>query len=460
MSRSASVDLTEGPVARVLVTFSFPILISNLLQTGYNLADMAIVGKFVGSVGLSAVSIGGDIMHVILLASNGFSNAAQIIISHHMGAKDRAAVNSSIGTVMSFTAIFSILLTVLMICMNTPVLRILNTPQEAWKDAVAYTVTSYFGIIFTFGYGLLGSFLRGMGDSTHPMLFITLSSVVNIVLDLLFVGLLSMGAMGAALATVMGQGMSFVWSIIYVCRHSEAFGLSINPSMLSIKKNVLTGYIRLAIPMCLQKTLIQVANLYVNSFIYAYGVTVSAINGIGTKLGTLSQMFSNAMLQGGSAMVGQNIGAGRRDRVRQVVYINMLYGLGVWLVISGVTVAFREQIFGIFTSDELVLEMSKVFLPALVLRYLMFCTRCPFMALINGIGKPKINYILGVLDGLVLRVGCSLLLGIVLNMGVQGFWLGNALGGFGPLFVGSVYFFGRIWEKEALTENKKKQHGE
>jgi len=457
MGRTASVDLTEGSVAKVLVTFSFPILISNLLQVGYNLADMAIVGRFLGSVGLSAVSIGGDIMHVILLASNGFGNAAQIIISQYMGAKDRTSVNSSIGSIFSFVAILSVFLTALMICINVPVLKALNTPQPAWNDAVIYTVTSYFGIIFTFGYGLLGSFLRGIGDSRHPMLFVTLASLVNIVLDLLFVGLFGMGTFGAALATVMGQGMSFIWSVVYVCRHGGRFGLTVSRSMFVIRKDVLVKYIRLAVPMCLQKTLIQAANLFVNSFIYAYGTTVSAINGIGTKLGTLSQMFSNAMLQGGSAMVGQNVGAGRHDRVKKVVYINMLYGAVVWILISGVTLMFRERIFGIFTSDEEVLNMSKIYLPALILRYLMFCTRCPFMALINGIGRPKINYILGILDGIVLRVGCSLLMGIVFDMGVQGFWMGNALGGFGPLFVGSIYFFTGIWEKEALIGRKKIQ---
>jgi len=454
----ATRDLTEGSVSRLLLSFSFPILVSNLLSAGYNLADMAIVGRFLGSVGLSAVSIGSDIMHVLLLASNGMSNAAQIIIAQYMGVKDRKAVNKSVGTIFSAVVLFSLALTLLMVGISIPVLRALNTPAEAWTDAVRYSVTCYFGILFTFGYGVLSAILRGMGDSRHPTLFIAVSSVSNLVLDLLFVGALGFGAFGAALATVMGQGLSFLWSLGFVYRRREQFGLDIDREMFRPDREILKKYIHLAIPMFLQKTLIQMANLYVNSFVYAYGVTVTAVTGVGNKLGTLAQVFSNAMLMGGAAIVGQNISAGKTDRVKRVVYINMVYALVVWSAVSALTILFRLQIFGIFTSDALVLEMSAAFLPALIVRYLMFCTRCPFMALINGIGKPRINYILGIVDGLVLRVGVSLLLGLALGLGVQGFWFGNALGGFGPLFVGSVYFFTGRWKNDALITARKEKN--
>lgn len=448
----AEKDFTVGSVPKLLLMFSLPILVSNILETCYNLVDMAIVGKYVGSTGLSAVSVGSDILHVILLASNGFSNAAQIIISQLMGHKNKDAVNRSVGTMLGFVFVFSLLLTAIMLCVNTGILKLMNTPGEAWDEAVRYSAACYFGIIFTFGYGVLGAVLRGMGDSKHPMVFITVASVVNVILDILFVVVLKMGAYGAALATVMGQGLSFVWSLAYVYRHRERFGLDIGLTMFKPDRMVLFNYLKLALPLCLQKALVQLANLYINSFIYAYGVTITAVTGIGTKLSTLCQMFSNAMLRGGSSVVGQNIGANKLERVKKVVYINALYAFVVWVMLSVVTVIFRIRIFGLFTNDELVLEMSLVFLPTLIIRYLMFCIRCPFMALINGVGAPKVNFAIGIVDGLVLRIGLSLLLGIVLDMGVLGFWYGNAFGGFAPLFIGGYYFFSGKWENDALIK--------
>ena len=163
----ATTDLTEGPVFKILLTFSLPIIASNILHTGYNLVDMAIVGRYLGSVGLSAVSVVSDILNVILLASNGMSNAAQVVIAQYTGARDRTAVNKSAGTIFSVVMLCSLAVTVLMIGFHVPILKMMNVPEEAWNDAVYYSITCYLGIIFTFGYGVLAALLRGMGDVYH-----------------------------------------------------------------------------------------------------------------------------------------------------------------------------------------------------------------------------------------------------------------------------------------------------
>lgn len=356
---------------------------------------------------------------------------------------------------MSVGMIFGFFLTACMLFLNISILRALNTPAEAWNEAVSYTATCYFGLIFIVGYGILSALLRGIGDSRHPLLFIIVTSVINVILDLVFVVWLDMGTFGAALATVIAQGISFVWALGFIYRHRREFTFEINLKMFRIDCGILVDYTKLAIPMCLQRTLVHVANLYVNSFIYAYGVVAVAVSGIGSKLGTVCQIFTNAFLQGGAAMVGQNIGAGKLNRVRKIVYINILYSVLMGTFFVAVTIRYREQIFGIFTTDRAVLEMTKVYLLTLILKYYMFCVRCPFMALINGIGKPTLNYILGIVDGLVLRIGCAFLFGMARNMGLQGFWYGNALGGFAPLLVGGVYFFSGSWEKDAIAKMKK-----
>lgn len=454
-SKKAARDLTTGPVFKTLLIFSLPIVATNMLTTAYGLVDMAIVGMFLGSEGLSAVSIVGDVMNAILIASNGMGSAAQVIIAQYIGANDRASVNKSVGTMFVVMMSIALAVTTLLLIFNKAVLNALNVPPEAWDGAFSYATVSYVGIIFTFGYSLLSSMLRGMGNSKHPMIFILVSTVSNIVLDYIFVGPMHMGTFGAALATVLSQGLSFVWALVYIFKHQDIFGLSLGLSMFRVDRGISKKFIRLAIPMSMQLVLTQVANLYVNSFINRYGVTVSAVSGVGNKLGTLAQVFSNGMRQGGGAMVGQNMSANKLDRVKKVIYINMVYGLVAWVILSGFTIVFREQMFGLFSKDPLVIEMSKAFMPALLLRYLTFFIRCSFMALINGIGNPKLNYLIGIVDGLVLRVGCSLFMGLVLGMGVNGFWYGNAIGGISPLFIGGAYFFSGRWKNSALIASRK-----
>lgn len=450
--REIRADLTEGTVFRQLLLFSLPIVATNTLQAAYNIVDMAVVGRYLGNISLSAVSVGSDIIHMLTLVSNGLSSAAQIIISQHIGAKKKDAVSKSAGTILSAGILFAAVLTILMFVFNDVILDAINTPEEAWMDAVSYTVTSYFGLIFIIGYGILSSLLRGIGDSRHPLMFIIVTSVTNIILDCLFVIKMNMGTCGAALATVTAQGVSFVWALIFIYKNRQQFDFEINMGIFHIDKKILLDYIKLAIPMSLQRTLVQGANLYINSYIYAYGVIAVAVTGIGNKLGTICQIFTNGFLQGGAAMIGQNIGAGKMKRVKTIVYINLLYSLVVGIFFTAVTVLYREEIFRVFTIDKLVLDMSNVYLLALILKYFMFCVRCPFMALINGIGKPVLNYLLGIFDGLILRVGSALVLGIVLDMGLQGFWYGNAVGGFAPLLIGGVYFFSGSWKKDALAK--------
>lgn len=449
-NKSMIQDLTEGSVTRLLLIFSFPLLCSNLLQTAYNMVDMVVIGQFVGSVGLSAVSIGGDVLHCLTFLVMGFSNAGQVLLSQYIGAGNRDRIKGTIGTMFTLTMLCAVTLSIICgFCLDV-FLDALNTPKECLAYARQYILTCILGLVFIYGYNLVSAILRGMGDSKHPFMFIAVATVVNLTLDLIFVAGLGMGPFGAALATVIGQGVSFIWAIIYLYRHREAFGFDFKPASFRPDREVLPKLIKLGLPMCLQSAAIHISMLFVNSYINAYGVIASAVTGVGNKLGSITAVVTNALSTAGSSMVGQNIGAEKYHRVPKIIGVSMVIDLAFAAILSLSTVFFPRTIFGMFNSDPEVLDMAMTYIPVAVLLYIGFALRSPFFALINGSGNAKLNLFLGLMDGVICRIGLALLMGLVLDMGIMGFWLGNAFAGYVPFLVGGAYFLSGKWRTRRL----------
>lgn len=229
-AKTIGTDLTEGSVGARLFRFSVPFMLANLLQTVYNMVDMVVVGHFVGADGLSAVSTCGELIQLYTFIAIGFGGAGQTMIGQFVGAKDRERVSRTIGTV--FTVLMLMALGITLFCFATVnwQLGLINLPAEAAESGRAYLLVCAAGMVFIFGYNLISSILRGMGDSKHPLLFIAVASVVNLILDLLFVPVLKLGAMGAALATVLGQGVAFGWALVFLYRRRTDFGFDFKPA--------------------------------------------------------------------------------------------------------------------------------------------------------------------------------------------------------------------------------------
>lgn len=443
-------DLTQGSVTRLLLIFAFPLLCSNLLQTVYNMVDMIVIGQFVGREGLSAVSIGGDVLHFLTFLVMGFSNAGQVILSQYIGAGNRDRIRGTIGTMFTVTFISAVGLTIVCYVGLDAFLHAMNTPAECFDYARQYGLTCVLGLVFIYGYNLVSAILRGMGDSKHPFIFIAVATVVNLVLDLVFVAGLGMGPFGAALATVIGQGVSFLWAIFYLYRHKESFGFDFKPASFKPDPEVLPKLIRLGLPMILQSAAINFSMLFVNSYINSYGVVASAVTGVGNKLGSITAVVTNALSTAGSSMVGQNLGAEKYHRVPKIIGVSMVIDLAFAALLSFLTVCFPRTIFGLFNSDPQVLDMSMTYIPVAVLLYVGFAMRSPFFALINGSGNAKLNLIVGLLDGVICRVGLAMLMGLAMGMGIMGFWLGNAFAGYMPFLIGGVYFLTGKWKRRLV----------
>ena len=217
-------DFTKGNIWVQLLLFALPFMASNALQVLYSTVDMIIVGKFVGTAGLSAVSQASLIVNFAAMVMLGFSNGGQVLIAQALGAKKHKEMSEIIGTMFGYISAISIVFTVIIMSVRYVVFDAMNIPDESYAMAMDYLVICTVCLIFTAGYNMVSAVLRGMGDAKRPFLFIGIASAVNLVLDLLFTGLLGWGVAGAAWATVIGQAVSFFFSLFYLYRKREAFG--------------------------------------------------------------------------------------------------------------------------------------------------------------------------------------------------------------------------------------------
>ncbi len=444
-------DFTQGNIVRQLFIFATPLFLSSLLQIVYNVVDMVVVGHVLGKTGLSAVSVGGDVSGFLTFIAMGFSNAGQVIIAQLIGAGKRERLGKFIATMFSFLTVVSVVLSVVCLIFRHRILALMNTPAEAFDEALRYSTVCMAGMVFIYGYNMVSAVLRGMGDSKHPFVFISIAAVLNIILDILFVKGFSLGSMGAALATVISQGVSFLSCCGFLYKRREDFGFEIKTGFFfKWEKDMLSELVKLGIPMAIKSASIHFSKLFVNSWINSYGVEVSAFAGVANKINSISILLSNSMNTAGASMVGQNIGAKQFKRVPKIMSTIFVTGLGISAAMSLLMYIFPLEIFGLFTSDKAVLSVAVEYLPIATVIFFGSAFRSPMNALINGSGMHKINFATAILDGIVMRIGLSVLFGIVFKMEYMGFWLGDALAGYTPFFIGTVFYFSGKWKKKEI----------
>lgn len=443
-------DLTTGNPMKQLLSFAYPFVLANLLQQAYNLADMIIVGRFVGSAGLSAASAGGELATMFLFFAIGFCSAGQIIISQHIGAGERDRVSHTIGTLATFVFILAAISTVIALIACDRLLLLLSVPQEAKAYAHDYSFVYYLGMIPVFGYNAVSSILRGMGDSKRPFLFIAIAAVTNIILDLLFVGPLKMECMGAALATVISQTLSFVIAVIYLYKRKEAFGFDFKWKSFAIDRKELSPIVKLGFPLSIQNVAVSISMLFIARFINGYGVVASAASAVGTKITLVATIGTAAMSTAGNSIIAQNFAAKKLDRVTKTLACILAVGLAFTMLLAAIFALFPKQVFSIFDHDPAVLELAPTYVLSCTIGLLGFATRATAMAFINGIGHSKLSFAAGFIDGIIARIGLSLLFGITMGMGIQGFWLGSALAGNVIGVIGIIYYCSGKWKNRKL----------
>ena len=449
-------NFTAGPIMPALLTFALPLFLSNLLQAVYNMVDMIVVGHVVGEAGLSGITIGGDVLSFLTFVAMGFSSASQVIISQYIGAGMRERLSRFIGTMATFLLLCAITVSVVCLLLRSQILGWMNTPAESWAQTLSYTTTCMVGLVFIYGYNIVSAIMRGLGDSKRPFVFIAIAAMLNLVLDLIFVAGFRWEAFGAAFATVIAQATSFLTALAYLYKNRVRFGFELTPRHFRIDRHELMTLLKLGIPFAIRTASVLFSKLFVNSWVNSYGVTVSAVAGIGNKLDMMGNLVGTAVSTAGSSMVGQNIGAGKYDRVTRVLGSAFIINIISFAFMIALVVLFPVPLFGLFTQDASVLALCMEYVPVLVVAYIAGALRDSMNAFTGGCGNYKFNFSVAIIDGMIARIGLSLLLGLSVGLGYFGFWLGSAISGSLPFFLGTVYYLSGRWKKTSAILSDKK----
>ena len=423
---------------------------SNALQVLYSTIDMIIVGEFVGTPGLSAVSQSSQIVNFATMVCLGFSNAGQVLLAQALGAKKKKEMNDIIGTLFSFIAAIALIFTCAMVCAQSWILDTMKIPAESYDMARDYLVICSAGLIFTAGYNMISAVLRGMGDAKRPFLFIGIASAVNLVLDIIFTGLLGRGVAGAAWATIIGQAASFIFSLFYLFRKKDLFGFDFKAQSFTPKFKYVGMIAALGTPMAIQSGCINLSMLVVNAMINDIGVVASATFGVGVRIDDIVNKISQGIQYAAVPMVSQNIGAAKPDRAKKVVHIAWIYSVALTVFFMVLYITLGKQLFMIFSDDVLVHNMSGEFIRAILWMFPAFSIMRGSGAFIQGIGNAKLSMVLALLDGVVLRIGLSWLFGIFFGWGFFGFVLGYGLAPYGYAIPSMIYFLAGKWQKRKI----------
>ncbi|MBQ6857614.1 MAG: MATE family efflux transporter [Lachnospiraceae bacterium] len=445
-----SKDFTKGNVPKQLLWFALPFMASNALQVLYSTIDMIIVGKYVGTAGLSAVSQSSMIVNFATMVCLGFSNGGQVLVAQALGAKKRKEMNDIIGTLFSLIMMFAVFMSGLFMIGRFWILDTMNIPAESYSMAMDYLIICGLGLLFTAGYNMVSAVLRGMGDSRRPFLFICIASVINLVLDILFTGMMGMGVAGAAYATIIGQAVSFLFSLYYLYKNKDAFGFDFAKESFRPNGKYVRMICSLGTPMAIQSGCINLSMLFVNSMVNSVGVVASATFGVGVRIDDIINKVSQGIQYAAMPMVSQNIAARPQQRAQNGGWYAWAYAFGLTVIFLTIYLNFGKELFILFSDDPQVHEMSHIFIRAIIWMFPAMAIMRGSNAFIQGIGNARLGMVLSLLDGVVLRIGLSWLFGIALDWGFYGFVLGYGLAPYGCGVPGMIYFLSGKWKKRKI----------
>lgn len=325
-------DLTKGSVLSSIVRFSLPYLAAYFLQTLYGLADLFITGQFNGASAITAVSNGSQIMHFVTVVVVGLSVGTTVMIAHAVGGRNRERIGKIIGNTVTVFSAAALLMTALLLFAARGIVWIMQTPPEAKEGMLIYILICFAGIPFITAYNVIAAVFRGLGDSRTPMYFVLIACILNIGLDYLFIGAFSMGAAGAALATVIAQSVSVILSLILIFRKDT--GIHMTKADLRPDKDVISGFVRIGLPIACQDGFIQVSFLVITAIANSRGVEIAAAVGIVEKIITFLFLVPSSMMSTISSVGAQAVGAELYARARKILFTGMAMAVSVGLVFA------------------------------------------------------------------------------------------------------------------------------
>jgi putative MATE family efflux protein len=450
--RKASIErnLTEGNVVKLLIQFALPFMLSNLIQSLYNVADMLIVGYYSGTAAISGVNIGGQVTFILTNIIVGLTVGGTVIIGQYLGSGDRKSVKETIGTLLTFLLIVGIAFTIIMLMVSDKVLWLLQTPEESYQQARDYLDITLLGTVFIFGYNAFSAILRGFGDSRRPLIFISIACTMNVVLDLLLVGVYGMSARGAAIATVVSQAISMILCIISLMRSDFIFDFKLS-SFRFLKKHFIT-IVQVGIPISIQNVIVNFSFLVLTAIANSMGVNASAAVGIVGKYNGFAILPAIAVGSSVSAMVAQNIGAGAIDRAKKTFYTGFALAFSITFVVFIITQVFPEQILSVFDDDPNTISAGVEYIRTFSFDYLIVPATFCLNGLVTGSGHTIISSICGILSSIGFRVPIAILFGLVMQKGLGGLGLAAPIASLASGLILLIYYVTGKWKKNTVVK--------
>lgn len=442
-------DMTKGPLFPLLIHFTIPLVLGNLLQLTYNAIDSIVVGKYVGKVALAAVGTSNPLMTLMILFVQGICLGAGVLIGTMYGAKDYKRLKYQVSTTMMAGLIFSLVMTLVSIVLAPWMLTLLQTDSLILPEAVLYLRIVFCGLVFNFIYNFFASTLRAMGDSRSPLYFLGISAGINIIGDLIFVVIFRMGTAGCAISTVISEGLSclFCWSYI---KHKVPL-LNLGREWMHFDFSLLKETMKYGVVSAMQQSTVQIGKIGIQTIVNTLGVTAtaafSAINRIDDFAYIPEQNIAHAM----TSVMAQNRGAGRMDRVgktfRVGIGIELVYGVLAGAVLLG----FSRPIMMLFTEDEETVVMGITYLHLIAFMYILPSLTNGIQGYFRGVGDMKITLWSSMINFFVRVICCA---GLVFwrGMGIEALPWSYLLGWAAMLFYELPYLIRRFWTRKRQNQ--------
>ncbi|MBQ6703771.1 MAG: MATE family efflux transporter [Clostridia bacterium] len=398
MKKKISMDMTEGVIWKLLLRFAVPLMLSELVQTLYSMVDSVIVGRFCGTEALAAVGATGNVVKMLVGFFTGISVGYTVVVGQNFGKKDEQGVKDSVHTIVSLSLLLGIVLTIVGVLITDPILRMLDTPADVFSLAAIYVRTYFMGIIGLVMYNTAAGILRAVGDSANPAKFLLISSVLNVVLDLVLVIWIPMGVRGVALATVISQLVSAVLAFRVLLAADGPY--RVNPKELILRKGILAKIFSNGLPIGLQKFLTSFSNVIVISYMSPFGSTCLAGWAIYTKLHHLTMIMLQSIGSAETTFVSQNVGKGDYGRVRSCVRVASAMSVIALAVVGVLLYIFVPSVAGVWGDDAEVIAYAVMFVRTILTLEITHAFNQVFAGALRGMGKAAVST-LAMIAGLV-----------------------------------------------------------
>ena len=358
MIKSHQIDMTQGAIFPKLLEFSVPLIFSSILQLLFNAADIVVVGRFAGDNSLAAVGSTGSLINLLVNLFMGLSIGTNVLAANYFGQKNKNKLQETVHTSMLISVISGIILTIIGVIFTTPILEFMQTPEEVLKLASIYLRIYFYGITSSMIYNFGSALLRAQGDTKRPLLILLLSGIVNIILNLIFVINFKLDVAGVAYATVISQTISAIIVVIILLKEDNDFKL--NLKKLSINPHIFAKLVKIGVPAGFQGIMFSFSNIIIQSAINSFGPILIAGNSAAISLEGFVYTSMNGFSQGALTFTSQNLGAGKKDRIKKVVIISQFSIIVIGFVLGWLGILFDNQLLSIYSKSPDVINAGKI----------------------------------------------------------------------------------------------------